>query len=243
MLLHSHGLTDPGCRRTHNEDRILFDDGLGLYVVCDGIGGRRQGEVAADVAINTLRQYVESSRDPMEITWPYGFNAQLSLSGNRLFTALKLANRQVWRRSEQSLECLGMGTTIAAVLVDPNRTAIGNIGDSRVYLSRGGAVELLSTDDVIIEPYLNQVRAVLTRAAGSQENVEVHLRELTLEAGDRMLLSSDGLHTVIPHHRLASILTEVADPARVAETLISEAKQAGAPDNVSAVLFDCTSRA
>jgi serine/threonine protein phosphatase PrpC len=104
MPLLSQGVTDAGSVRTHNEDRILLNDDLGLYVVCDGIGGRRKGELAAEIASSAIAHYVESSRNPMEVTWPYGFNLQLSLAANRLLTAAKLANRQVWRRSEESLE-------------------------------------------------------------------------------------------------------------------------------------------
>jgi serine/threonine protein phosphatase PrpC len=250
MFLRSHGLTDPGCRRAGNEDRIFFDDAFGLYVVCDGIGGRRRGEIAAEIATNTIRQYVESSRDPMEVTWPYGYNLQLSFSANRLVTAVKLANRQVWRRSEQSLEYLGMGTTVAAVLADPNAAVIANVGDSRVYLLRGGVLEQLSTDDTVASAYLRpdeidgasaapQIRNVLTRAAGSQENVDAHLRELKLEVGDRLLLSSDGLHSLVSDERIRAILAAAAADLKTAvEDLISAAIEMGAPDNVSAVVFE-----
>src|ERR1039457_1574204 len=112
MGLTSQGLTDSGCVRSENQDRILFDDTLGLYVVCDGMGGRRRGDLAAELATDSIRQYVESSRDPKEVTWPYGYSLQMSFAANRLLTAAKLANRQVWRRSEEAIEYLGMGTTI-----------------------------------------------------------------------------------------------------------------------------------
>ncbi len=246
MLLLSKGLTDPGCVRSQNEDRIFFDDSLALYIVCDGIGGRRRGEVAAQLATNTIRQYIESSNNPMEVTWPYGYNLQMSLAANRILTAAKLANRQVWRRSEESLECLGMGTTISAVLFDETGAAIVNIGDSRVYLLRSGALEQLSQDDTIAGTYANtteieharyaEMRNVLTRAAGSQENAEVHLREMRIEYGDRILLCSDGLHRSVADSQIGAMLAAAENPSAAATALIDAALAAGAPDNVSVVV-------
>lgn len=132
MIPTSAGVTDAGCSRSENQDRILFDDHLGLYAVCDGLGGRRRGDVAAQLAIDAIRQSIESSRDPEEITWPYGYHPAMSFGANRLATAARLANRQVWRKSEESIAFLGMGTTISAVLVADGAAVVTNIGDSRV---------------------------------------------------------------------------------------------------------------
>lgn len=249
MVLISAGLTNPGCVRTVNEDRILFDDDLGLYVVCDGLGGRRRGEVAAELATSTIRQYVESSRDPKEVTWPYGYNFQLSYASNRLLTAARLANRQVWRRSEESLEYLGMGTTISAVLVDSEAAAITNIGDSRVYFFRNGRLEQLSVDDTFSGTNMPTrevaleaanypaIRNVLTRAAGSQENAEVHLKECPLQAGDWLMLCSDGLYGSVSDVQMSAILAAAENPRAGATALLQAAQAAGAPDNVSVVVL------
>jgi protein phosphatase len=237
MVLTSHGLTDPGCVRSENQDRILFDDDLGLYVVCDGLGGRRRGDVAAELATETIRQYVECSRDPKEVTWPYGYNLRMSLAANRLSTAARLANRQVWRRSEEALEYLGMGTTISAVLLEPRSAAIANIGDTRVYLLRHGILEQLSVDDTVAGPSVPASRGVLTSAAGSRENADVHLKECALENGDIMLLASDGLHGIVPDDRITAVMSAAASINEGAADLIAAAREAGAPDNVSAVVF------
>lgn len=249
MVVTSQGLTDPGRVRSANQDRILVDDDLGLYVVCDGLGGRRRGDVAAELATETVRQYVECSRDPKEVTWPYGFNLRMSLAANRLSTAARLANRKVWRRSEESLEYLGMGTTIGAVLLDSRSAAVANVGDTRVYLLRGGRLEQLSIDDTAaganVPPSglslgdLGQpaVRSVLTHAAGSREDTEVHLKECPLETGDIMLLASDGLHGIVSDDRIRAILSSAESMADHAAALLAAARDAGAPDNVSVVLF------
>ena len=249
MILTSQGLTDPGSVRSANQDRILCDDDLGLYVVCDGLGGRRRGDVAAELATETIRQYVECSRDPKEVTWPYGFNLHMSLAANRLSTAARLANRKVWRRSEESIEYLGMGTTISAVLLDARSAAVANVGDTRVYLFRGGRLEQLSIDDTAVGGHVppggltlgeisqSSVRSVLTQAAGSREDAEVHLKECPLEDGDIMLLCSDGLHGIVPEERISAILSSAESLADRAAALLAAAREAGAPDNVSVVVF------
>jgi len=243
MSLISHGISDAGCVRSQNQDRILFDDGLGLYVVCDGIGGRRRGDLAAEIATQAIREFIACSIDPTEVTWPYGYNLQISFAGNRIVTAVKLANRQVWRRAEDSLELLGMGTTVTAVLVDGTRAAAANVGDSRIYLFRNSRLEQLSVDDtasmrIAADGQTPVERSVLTRAAGSEQNVEVHLREFDLAPGDMLLLCSDGLHGYVPQERIASVLGAPGLIASRAEALIAATRAAGAPDNVSALLFE-----
>src|SRR5579884_2822295 len=251
MPLTSHGVTDPGCVRTSNQDRILRDDELGLYIVCDGLGGRRRGDIAADMAIEAIRQYVESSINPKEVTWPYGYNLQLSYAANRLLTATKLANRQVWRRSEQSLEYLGMGTTIGAVLIDSGVAAVANIGDSRVYLFRDGGLQQLTIDDTVaaqggltgdVTGELTKaagisVRNILTRAAGSEEMAESHLVECRLQDGDTLLLCSDGLHACVDDQRIREAMAASQhDIKETCSALVALARAVGAPDNVSVVV-------
>ena len=246
MVVVSHGITDPGCVRTTNEDRILADDAGRLYVVCDGIGGRRRGEVAAEVAVHTIQQYIASSADPTEVTWPFGFNARISFAANRLLTAIRLANRQVWRRSEESMESLGMGTTITAMLIDGHSAAIANIGDSRTYCFRDGRLAQLTTDDTAV---LNlpsgdassgtTARRILTSAVGSQEDVEVHLRDELLHAGDVLLLCSDGLHSAIADEQIAALLARQEAAPSVAGALIEAARAANASDNVSVIVLQC----
>jgi protein phosphatase len=248
MIQDSAGITDPGCVRPSNQDRILLDDTLGLYAVCDGVGGRRGGSVAAELAVQVIRQYIEASQDPKDVTWPYGYNLAMSFGGNRLVTAVKLANRQVWRRSEESIEFLGMGTTISAVLIEGSAVVAVNIGDSRAYLFRDGGLIQMTIDDTAggapagtadapPQPALHPaIHGVLTRAAGSREDAEVHLKQCPLENGDAMLLCSDGLHGCVSVEAMATILKSAKNAAAAAGSLVEAAKQAGAPDNVSALV-------
>src|SRR5262245_53965163 len=132
-MIESYGLSDAGCVRQENQDRILTNHSLNLFVVADGMGGHRHGEIAAELAISTVQYYIEASQDWLDVTWPFGYDFQVSVDANRLATGIQLANRQVWKHAQQSAECAGMGTTVAAILLSAGNVVIGNVGDSRVY--------------------------------------------------------------------------------------------------------------
>ena len=146
-MIESYGISDPGCVRTSNQDRILIDDALGLYIVADGVGGHGHGELAAELAIRSGQYYISASRDTFDVSWPFGYDMNRSMDANRLVTATQLANRQVYKRTEDSPECAGMGTTLAALIVNNDRTAIANVGDSRIYVMRNGDLQQLTIDD------------------------------------------------------------------------------------------------
>jgi protein phosphatase len=252
MLLETCGRTDRGATRNDNEDRILMDGSLGLFVVCDGMGGRQRGEIAAEKAIAAVRFYIETSSDRYDVSWPFGYSFDLSLDANRLVTGIRLANRQVWRHAEQSLECAGMGTTIAAILLHEDRIVAGNVGDSRVYLCRAGQLTQLSVDDTMVSSMVQKgmltaaqaaahpMRNVVTQAIGSQENVEAHLREMSLESGDIVLLCSDGLYAVVAEPAIQETLANGGALEGMVDHLIAASLSAGAPDNVSALILRYT---
>jgi serine/threonine protein phosphatase PrpC len=249
MKVECHGITDLGCVRGDNEDRILMDQPLGLFAVCDGMGGHQHGELAAELAVEAMRYYVEASRDRLDVTWPFGYTYELSVDANRLLTSVRLANRQVWRRAEEALERAGMGTTVAAILINDLQVAVANVGDSRVYRFRAGELTQLTADDTIIATMTERgllspvdarnhpMRNVLTQAAGSQESIEVHIREEVPQEHDVMLLSSDGLHGVVNEDVIRSILDSHGGVDQYARELIQAARNAGAPDNVSVVVL------
>jgi len=246
----AHGLTDIGCVREKNEDRILLDQSLGLFVVADGMGGHSHGEMAAELGIATMQHYIESSRDRLDVTWPYGYNFDLSIDANRLSTSIQLANSQVWRQAEQAPEYAGMGTTIAAVLVSDNKLTVGNVGDSRVYLWHGGSLEQLTQDDTWVKAISgrgNQIdvsrhplRNFLTQAAGSKGMVDVHTAEADLAPGDLILLCSDGLHGFVPDAEIAAAMGAGPSLKGIAANLLQHAKDAGGLDNISVILLACS---
>src|SRR5712691_3806136 len=118
-MISFHGQTDIGSRRSLNEDAIYARDHL--FVVCDGMGGRKAGEVASQLAIDVIAGFVRRSGEDPEVTWPYGFHRGVSFDGNRLRTAIKLANRAVFRKGASSDDYTGLGTTVAAMIISQNK--------------------------------------------------------------------------------------------------------------------------
>lgn len=248
-MIEAHGISDVGCVRHENQDRILIDHALGLYIVADGMGGHRHGEVAAELAIATIRYYIESSKDRFDVSWPFGYNFDQSIDANRISTAIRLANRQVWRHAEQGPEFAGMGTTVAAVLINDGQAVVANVGDSRVYLFRQGEISQLTIDDTWIQSFAarglmapsdlanHPMRNVLTQAAGSQEAVDVHIEETVLKSGDCLILTSDGCHGMVPDQQVQVLLNESFGLPEKVDRLLAAAKQNGGPDNVSVVVL------
>lgn len=248
MAIAAFGTTDRGCVRSENEDRILVDDPLGLYVVCDGMGGSRRGDIAAELAVEAVRYYIDSSRDRYDVSWPFGYTFELSLDANRLATGVRLANRQVWRKAEQNLECAGMGTTIAAVLIGGGGMVVGNVGDTRVFRCRENRLTQITVDDTMIasmvrlgllstaEAASHPMRNVVTQAAGPQEEIEVHLHEELIVPGDALLICSDGLYNLVQEPDILAALAESGSPETASKQLVDAAVNLGAPDNVSAVV-------
>src|SRR5262245_48730405 len=137
----------PGAVRTINEDSVLWDAELGLLVVADGMGGHNAGEVASKLAVDTLRTVLEKNSRDDDFTWPVGLNPNLSLNANRLLSAVKMANRRVFRAAEEQADYNGMGTTVVAALANGARVSFSNVGDSRLYLLTGSELKQLTTDD------------------------------------------------------------------------------------------------
>jgi PPM family protein phosphatase len=252
-MIESFGLSDKGLVRKQNQDRILIDESMGLFVVADGMGGHAHGDVAAQVALTSIQFYIESSRDRFDVSWPFGYSFDVSIDANRVITGIQLANRQVRQQALQEAGSEGMGTTVAAVLVDESRAVVANVGDSRAYLYRQGCLKQLTVDDTWVESMAAQglldsadiknhpMKNMLLQAAGSKERLQVHIHEHEMEAADVFLLSSDGLHGVIGDERIRTILGEGMDLKGTAERLLEAAKENGAPDNVSVVLLSYNS--
>ena len=249
-MIESYGLSDIGCVRTENQDRVLTDHSLSVFVVADGMGGHRHGEMAAELAISTIRYYIEMSSDRLDATWPFGYDIELSADANRLSTAIQIANRQIWGHAQQAPECEGMGTTVAAILLSDGVAIVGNVGDSRVYLYRANELRQISLDDSFVSALAQQdgveleemsnhpMRNMLTQAAGVQsEPLKVHIVEQSLQSGDLYLICSDGLHGVIGNAAIRSVLGAGETLERTAVHLKESACGRGGPDNISVVLL------
>jgi serine/threonine protein phosphatase PrpC len=246
-MITSHSQTDIGKRRSLNEDAIFAGDGL--FIVCDGMGGHKAGEVAARLGIDAIARFVERSLDDAEIPWPHGLLARLSLDGNRLRNAIKLANEAILREAASSDEYAGMGTTVAAALVSRNEPQMtyATVGDSRIYLLRGARIQQLTSDDswanlswkadAVDELTRAAMQHVLTKALGAEDAIDFEVKIQDLVNKDIMLLCSDGLTNMVSDRRISQIITaHGADLEGACRELVSEANTQGGRDNISVIL-------
>jgi protein phosphatase len=244
-LIEAACASDIGPVRQTNEDSVLCDDELSIYVVADGMGGAAAGEVASGIAISRIRDFIWLSNQDSYLTWPFGYDPLLSEPANRLRTALQLANRDIAATARENDQYQGMGTTAVCALISDDQLTIGHAGDSRCYLFANGTLTRLTKDDSWVAAVAQgggserqgpPNRNVLTSALGVEQEVEVHLCERVLEDGDTLLLCSDGLHGVLDDEKLASMLTRSVSLADLSRELVEAALSSGTSDNVTAVL-------
>ena len=249
-MIEAFGRTDVGRRRKVNEDAFLVAPDAHLYAVCDGMGGHNAGEVASKMAIDTLGAFVERSGVEKEITWPWGLDANLSFDANRLKTAIRLANAEVFQSADSREELAGMGTTVVAGIVADDVLTLGSAGDSRCYLMRGGEMQQLTKDDSWVSAALGEgilnsddverhpLRNVITKAVGARDSIDLDVIEHTLQPGDVAMLCSDGLHGMVSDDDIARLLVSSLDSLEAATArLVDAANEAGGRDNVTVVLL------
>lgn len=222
--------TDVGRVRDGNEDSLLVDEHLGLFAVADGMGGHQGGEVASSTAIEALRAAVAA--------------------GQRVDLAIVSANGAVLKRASGDPRLTGMGTTLTAMHpLGGSRLLIGHVGDSRAYLLRRGNLERLTEDHSLVEELVREGRItreqadvhpqrnIVTRALG-MEHVDVDVLPIEVETGDRLLICSDGLTTMVREREVARLLGGDDDVQHIADRLVDEAVKNGGEDNVTVVVID-----
>ncbi len=230
MKLIPGGATDQGQVRETNEDGYVVDRRLQLYAIADGMGGHRAGEVASATALEALRAAVAS--------------------GTGLGDAITSANEAVHSKATADADLTGMGTTLTAIVPDGNGVLVGHVGDSRAYLLRDGELRQLTTDHSLIEELVREgrlteeqasvhpQRSAITRAIGVEEDVEVDVYPVPLLPGDRLLLCSDGLTTMLRAQAISALLRRERDPTRAANLLVDAANAAGGEDNITTIVID-----
>src|SRR5215471_20636736 len=247
--------TDPGLRRSSNEDSYCTRPDLGLFVVADGLGGHLAGEVASRVAVETIQEFIaETAGADKNRTWPFPFEPAISLEGNRLKAAFRLANRKLANEMADKADLRGMATTASAVLTGKKSACLAHVGDSRIYAMRNGSLEQLTHDHSWVE---EQVRAgtlteaaarqhpwrnVVTRALSGGSDPDIDTIEISPQPGERFLLCSDGLSVVVSGEAIQSILgdrTSTLD--QICERLVAAANEGGGPDNVTALVIEIAS--
>lgn len=249
MKLTAYGVTHPGRVRPNNEDALLWDVPAGLFMVADGMGGHQAGEVASKMAVDTVQSFLEASRGDHDLTWPFGFDPALSMNANRLVTAVRLANRKVYQAGEDKPDLAGMGTTIVVALVDGATLTFCGVGDSRIYLLSGTALQQITHDDSWVATVLardpefdraqlahHPMRHVLTNVLGAREDTEVEVGERPLASGEQLLLCSDGLYGGLDDASMQILLAGPGKLDELGERLVATSLERGGTDNITAVL-------
>jgi protein phosphatase len=224
--------TDPGRKRRRNEDAFVIDPPL--FVVADGMGGAQAGEVASRLAAAAFREFHEADELAPE---------------ERLEAIVQEANRRIFERAREDTGLSGMGTTVTAALLGEEKVAVGHVGDSRAYRIRGEALELLTEDHSLVadlmrsgrltpeEAEAHPQRSVITRALGTDPDVDVDTFSVGVETDDLFLLCSDGLTSMVPGEEILKHVRESDTLEKAAKALIKAANKRGGEDNITVVLF------
>jgi protein phosphatase len=249
MRVIAAGRSDVGLQREHNEDSFCLLDQHGLFIVADGMGGHRSGDVASRMATETIAAFFNTTARE-DATWPFHYDPTLSAEENRLITGIKVANKSIYEASARSREHQGMGTTVVGILFSPSvkKFYVGHVGDSRCYRVREGKIEQLTQDHSLLNDYLRAMpdltddqkeelpRNVITRALGMTESVMVDISADEPRAGDVYVLCSDGLTGMISDDEIKQIVTAADTPDDASTKLVALANQHGGEDNVTAVV-------
>lgn len=233
-MLESYGTSDPGSVRANNEDYYLLLRDRGLYLVADGMGGAQAGEHASRMAAETVAEFMEDHPQ---------------LDAETLVHAFEEANRRVMAAASNDLNLEGMGTTLVAALDTGEELLIASVGDSRAYIHENGQLLVITEDQTWVHEVgrrlgIDEVslknhpmKHVLTMAIGVSPQLRIHSYALNPQSGTQILLCSDGLHGVVAPELIAQVLDQAASLEDKCNQLVTAAKAAGAPDNVTAVLL------
>ncbi len=251
------GLSDVGLQREHNEDSFCILPEHRLFVVADGMGGHRAGDIASRMATAEMSTFFDATqaRDGETSDWPLELDKRLTPEQNRLVSSVKVANQRIFQASIRSRAVQGMGTTVVGALFtrDDRTIHIAHVGDSRAYKIRGRDIVQLTRDHSLLNDYLlvmpNLTAAqkdrlptnVITRALGMQDGVAVDLYFERVEVGDTYVLCSDGLNGMVSDEDILEIVHDAdTDIESATKALISEANDKGGEDNITVVLVRMT---
>jgi protein phosphatase len=245
--IESSGITDVGRRREQNEDSLFCDDGLGLYVVADGMGGHNAGEVASKLVVETIRDYMGQNKNDYQPQILGDNDEKLSKEAQRLLAGIHLSNHVVHQTALDNEDYKGMGSTVSAVYFTEKTFIVANVGDSLVYLIRDGEIDLLSVPHTLVaeqaaldpenaELLWSDFKHVLTRAMGVDKSVKADINEIPFYKEDIIVISSDGLtDKASPEEILELVYNQRSDKA--CQELVDLANAKGGEDNITAIVL------
>ena len=244
------GKTDKGLKRKLNEDNILLANDLGLYVIADGMGGHKAGEVASRMVVETMADYWDKLKNHNPPSFFEPITNDVSKNARHLINSISLSNIIV-HEAQKRPEYHRMGTTVSALLIEKNCMWAGNVGDSPVFLFDQGRLILVSEEHSVeaekqklgrgdslssTSPFLKNI---LTRVLGLNEKVNVYITPIRPEKGDIIMMCSDGLTNFVSVPSIKSILSEPSlSLEEKVDFLIDGAKEGGGGDNISVILVE-----
>jgi len=245
LTLEATGLTDVGRVRASNEDNFDYDERLGIFVVCDGMGGHAAGEVASRIAVDTVLSYFRKHQ-PAATQSPAPDDAPIG--ARMLAEAVKQANDAILEYAEAHKNTSGMGTTLVAARFADGNVSIANVGDSRIYLLREGELLQLTEDHSLVmeqvrrgmlsldEAKRSSAQNIITRALGTDDTTLPDLGEFPAQSGDILLLATDGVLRHVTDQEIRDILLQIPSLKAACKTLIDLANEGGGDDNSTCVL-------
>jgi protein phosphatase len=250
----ARGVTDVGRRRDHNEDALLVDPALGLYIVADGMGGHAGGGTASRLAVETIQRTLKAARDRDPHRFAPAANLEESALPDLLREAVEEACHVIFRTAQGDPDLAGMGTTVTAVAVDGRAAFVAHVGDSRCYLLREGRIYQVSEDHSLVNEQLkagaisadeakhSRFKNIITRSVGFEHDVVVDLMGFELEEGDALVICCDGLSNLVEDPDILKIVEESPldeSPAR----LVALANDRGGDDNITVIVLRALPRA
>jgi protein phosphatase len=242
------GQTDVGQRRDHNEDSFLVDPSLGLFIVADGMGGHAGGGTASRLAVETIQSSVRGAREREPALFGVATSVEESPLPDVLREAVEAACSKIFETAQGSPELAGMGTTVTAALVDGRTAFIAHVGDSRCYLIREARIYQVSEDHSLVNEQLkagaisadearnSRFKNIITRSVGFEQQVQVDLMGVELEAGDALLICCDGLSNLVEDAEMLHVVGE-AELDQAPARLIELANERGGDDNITVVII------
>ncbi len=254
MTISCGAVSDRGRVRANNEDHFLVDEKNNIFIIADGMGGHRSGEVASkmacDVIAKNLATVLQQKADGNGETMVFGGNdPALSEVANFAVSSIKIANEVIYEASVSYSQNKGMGTTLVLTLYLNNSYIICWVGDSRAYLVRQGQLSQLTRDHSVVQEQIDkglitaqqaessEYKNVLTRALGTDTNVVPGLVEKEAAGGDFVLLCTDGLTKMLSDEQILAHFNDDTTPQSIADQLVAAANEAGGRDNVSAIVL------
>jgi protein phosphatase len=237
--------SDVGRVRTSNEDSFGFDQRLGVFVVCDGMGGHAAGEIASKLAVDGVLAYFRD-KEPMAVD---AHLIDAPLSARLLADAVSMANESILRYADEHEATAGMGTTLVAARFAEGRFTIAHVGDSRIYLLRDGDLVQLTEDHSFVmeqvrrgiltieEAKQSSAQHIITRALGTGDDSPPDLAEFPAQEGDVLLLTTDGVMRHVTDFEIRNILSQIPGLQAACDTLVDAAVEGGGEDNATCMLI------